>query len=106
MPDHLHLLVTLTSTHQLSDCIRLFKGPLTPLLRSQGAAWQPSFYDHRLRHEEELLPAFLYIFLNPYRAGLAAREAMWPGYYCSPQDWEWFSPLTGESLPEPEWLRD
>ncbi|MFZ5495155.1 MAG: hypothetical protein ACOZE5_07430 [Verrucomicrobiota bacterium] len=50
--------------------MRLFKGRLTPALRNHGLKWQEGFYDHQIRESEDLLPVFLYIYLNPYRAGL------------------------------------
>lgn len=53
MPDHVRLLVTLGSSTSLSSTMRLLKGRLTPLLRRHTAAWQQSFYDHRLRSEED-----------------------------------------------------
>jgi REP element-mobilizing transposase RayT len=104
MPDHLHLLATLGQTANLSAVVRLFKGRLTPLLRKHGAAWQQSFYDHCLNPEEDRLPVFLYIFLNPYRSELIPPDRKWPGYYCAEDDWLWFGPLTKESCPEPAWL--
>lgn len=88
MPDHFHLLATLGPAADLSRAIRGFKGPLAPELRARGLRWQPSFYDHRLRSEDELLPTFLYIFLNPYRAHLCATVEKWPWYFCAPEDWE------------------
>jgi REP element-mobilizing transposase RayT len=105
MPDHLHLLVTLVADTELSAAVRLFKGRLVPNLRSYGVGWQPSFYDHRLRPDDDRLPVFLYIFLNPYRAKLLPADQTWPGYYCATTDWTWFGDLTRESCPEPEWLR-
>ena len=105
MPDHFHLLATLGDRGDLSGAMRLFKGPLTPVLRQHGLRWQKNFYDHRLRSVDELLPTFLYIFLNPYRAGLVSVGEKWPCYYCAPEDWEWFGGMTNESLPFPEWLR-
>ena len=105
MPDHLHLLVTLGETTGLSAVVRLFKDRLTPLLRQHGAAWQQSFYDHCLLPEEDRLPVFLYIFLNPYRQQLIAPDQPWPGYHCAVEDWSWFGPLTRESCPEPAWLQ-
>jgi len=105
MPDHLHLLVSLGQTLDLSSVIRLFKGRMTPLLRQHQAAWQQSFYDHRLHPGEDLLPIFLYIFLNPYHKNLIPLDRPWPGYYCSTEDWNWFGPLTKENCPEPAWLR-
>lgn len=105
MPDHIHLLVTLGEKRGLSEAVRLFKGPLTPAVRNAQARWQPSFYDHRLRATEDLLPVFLYIFMNPYRANLCPANQGWAGYYCCAEDWAWFGLMTHESCPEPEWLQ-
>jgi REP element-mobilizing transposase RayT len=105
MPDHVHLLITLASNGDLSESVRLFKGRLTPALRGLNSRWQPSFYDHRLRNDEEVLPVFLYIYLNPYRTSLCHAKVKWPGYYCSPDDWLWFGALTNKDCPELEWLR-
>ena len=105
MPDHVHLLVTLGIQSSLADALRQLKGPLTPVLRRHDLSWQEDFYDHRLRSTDELLPTFLYIFLNPYRAGLITPEQTWPWYTCAPEDWEWFGGLTKESRPFVEWLK-
>jgi REP element-mobilizing transposase RayT len=105
MPDHIHLLITLSSQADLSNAVRLFKGRMTPTLRKTQAAWQPSFYDHRLGDDENVLPVFLYIFLNPYRDQLCAIDAKWPGYYCTEEDWTWFGEITKQDCPEPAWLR-
>jgi len=105
MPDHLHLLVTLLPPADLSAAVRSFKGRLTPAMRKVSAYWQNSFYDHRLRTSDDLLPIFLYVFLNPYRAKLCAQDQTWAGYWCAPDDWAWFGEMTRESCPEPEWLR-
>jgi len=105
MPDHLHLLVTLGPSANLSSAVRSFKGRMTPALRKVQAGWQDSFYDHRLRTMDDLLPVFLYIFLNPYRANLCTSDQIWPGYWCAPDDWAWFGEMPRESCPELEWLR-
>ena len=70
MPDHVHLLVAVGESTDLAGAVRLFKGRLTPVLRKGGLRWQKAYFDHRMRPEEDRLPVFLYIFLNPYRAGL------------------------------------
>ena len=70
MPDHLHLLVELKASINLSDAIRLFKGRTAALLRSHRLKWQRGYFDHCLRVSEDALPIFLYLFLNPYRANL------------------------------------
>ncbi len=106
MPDHIHVVATLTGERALSGVIRLFKGRLSPALRAAGLRWQPSFYDRAMRSGDDLLPVFLYIFLNPYRAGLAdCQREKWPYYFCAPDDWIWFGQLTSQDLPLPEWLR-
>jgi putative transposase len=104
MPDHLHLLITLGHAMGLSSVIRLLKGRMASTLRRHLAAWQPGFYDHRFQPGDDLLPVFLYIFLNPYRKNLISPDQIWCGYSCSPSDWVWFKTLTRESRPEPTWL--
>jgi len=104
MPDHIHLLVNLGPNTELSSAIRLYKGRLAGPLRSSGLRWERGCFDHRLRDKEDRLPAFLYVFLNPYRAKLISAGQRWPGYYCSAGDWTWFEPLTDSSRPFPEWL--
>jgi putative transposase len=105
MPDHVHLLISLGPAAELAACMRLFKGRVTPALRGIGMKWQEGFYEHRLREAEDLLPVFLYIFLNPYRAGLIPTDRTWPGYYCAPEDWKWFGAMTANAVPQPEWLK-
>lgn len=102
MPDHLHLLVDTDSG--LAGAVRLFKGRLSPVLRAAGLRWQSAYFDHRMRPEEDRLPVFRYIFLNPYRANLVAPTEKWPGCFCCPLDWAWFAPLTSDNCPFPEWL--
>jgi putative transposase len=104
MPDHVHLLVTLGLDEDLSGALRLFKGRSAPLLRAVGLRWQKGFFDRRMRDSEDLLSVFLYIYLNPNRAGLLKREETWPGYFCSENDWTWFGQLSGVDGPLPEWL--
>ncbi|MBI5767620.1 MAG: transposase [Verrucomicrobia bacterium] len=105
MPDHLHLLFTLGPNQELSEVLRLFKGRLTPALRHHDLSWQDGYYEHHMRPDEDRLPVFLYIFLNPYRAKLLQSSEKWPGYFCSTDDWNWFGPLTNSEVPFPEWLR-
>lgn len=105
MPDHIHLLVCLGAAGSLIECMRLMKGRLTPALRKHGLKWQEGFYEHQVRAAEDRLPIFLYIFLNPYRGNLISAEQSWLGYFCHPEDWDWFGDLTRESVPQPEWLR-
>ena len=104
MPDHVHLLVEISARSGLTAAVLLFKGRLVPILRGAVLRWQPAYFDHRLRPDEDRLPVFRYIFLNPYRANLLNFSEKWPGYYCCPLDWAWFAPLTDKDGPLPEWL--
>jgi len=58
----------LTFTHQ-------FKGKATNLSCDfgwQGKLWQPRYYDHIVRSDENLLAIAEYTLANPVRKGLAA----------------------------------
>ncbi len=105
MPDHVHLLVRLGDILPLAECVRLFKGRLSPSLRTCGLNWQAGFYEHRLRAPEDVRQVFFYVYLNPYRAHLLPETQVWSGYYCHADDWKWFGSMTCESTPQPEWLR-
>ena len=104
LPDHVHLLVMVSESTDLTAAVRLLKGRLAPRLRKSDLLWQQAYFDRRMRSQEDCLPVFLYIFLNPYRANLVRPGERWPGYYCAEEDWAWFGGLTNESLPLPEWL--
>lgn len=104
MRDHVHLLVVLGASMDLAVVMRLFKGRTAPMLRTAGMRWQRGYFDHRVRAEEKRLPVFLYIYLNPYRARLVDTAKKWPGYFCTPEDWAWFSPMTNQGCPFPGWL--
>jgi putative transposase len=81
MPDHLHLLVEgLSPTSDFLNFIKAFK------LRSSRAfagnhhatLWQDKFFDHILRKPDAYESVCLYIWMNPVRAGLAARLGDYP----------------------------
>ncbi len=104
MPDHVHLLVRLGAHSDLAAAMRLLKGRAAPILRAVGVRWQRAYFDHRMRPDEDCLPVFRYIYLNPYRAGLLKPHEKWPSYYCAPEDWRWLKELTDDECPFPEWL--
>ena len=83
MPDHLHFLVSprqdgisvLTFTDQ-------FKGKATNRSWTSGWSdklWQPRYYDHVVRTDEDLRAIAEYVLNNPVRQGLAEHT----------QDWLW-----------------
>lgn len=82
MPDHIHFLISpeidrasvLTYADQ-------FKGKTTNLswgLGWQGKLWQPRYYDHIVRADEDLWAIAEYIMENPVRKGLVSRPEDWP----------------------------
>jgi putative transposase len=75
MPDHLHLLIS-PKEGNLPDSISRWKSYTANRIKKLGhtsRCWQPSFYDHALRKEEEINSTAEYIVNNPVRAGLVNR---------------------------------
>ena len=74
MPDHLHWLMRLTGTRDLSVVVNTVTSfsarRINFLLRRRGPVWQKGFHDHAIRVEEDLIAAARYIVANPLRAGL------------------------------------
>ena len=73
MPDHVHLLLGVSSGASLGKIVGAWKSRCYQLRRFRGHEarfWQRSFYDHGLRTDEDLNAAALYILHNPVRAGL------------------------------------
>ena len=108
MPDHIHLLVILGQHLPLGKTIARLKSKTSALLRKFTAPldWERDFFDHHVRPDDDRLGIFLYIFLNPYRAGLSTRSERWPWYYCCEEDWAWFKAYLDAERPAPEWLKD
>jgi REP-associated tyrosine transposase len=82
MPDHLHLLLSLTNyPKKLQDWVSTFKRftakeifelyELRPL-------WQKNFYDRIVRQDESLLEMAKYIINNPVRKGIASNWELYP----------------------------
>ena len=75
MPDHFHGLLQLGENETtLSKVIGDLKGSSAKLinkkLNQKGKLWQPSFYDHALRSEENRTNIARYIVANPLRKKL------------------------------------
>ena len=104
MPDHLHLFVSLGERLPLSRCLQRLKAKTSAVLKSAALCWERGYFDHRMRPYDEVLPVFLYIYLNPYRAGLVPLGQPWAHYRCGAEDWAWFHTQLDHDLPVPEWL--
>ena len=82
LPDHLHWLVRLTGTRELSSSVSVVKSytsrRLNKMVDGTGPVWQRGYYDHALRDERSLQDIARYIVANPIRAGLANRFGDYP----------------------------
>ncbi len=82
MPDHLHWLLQLAESNNLSAVIKRFKGAsaraLNKKLGRRGSIWQRGFHDHALRHEEDIRQTARYIVANPLRAGIVDSIGTYP----------------------------
>ena len=81
MPDHFHLLARTPVGIRFDEFIRHFKqlsGFRLPREPGTVRVWQPSYWDHALRREEDLEATAKYIFDNPVRAGLVAEAGDYP----------------------------
>jgi len=75
MPDHLHALLSFPAAEQMAKVVRDWKRFVA---RQQGIAWQPGFFDHRLRSAASYMEKAGYIRMNPVRAGFIADASKWP----------------------------
>jgi len=79
MPDHLHVLAApRMDGASVLRFVDRFKGLSTSIswqLGWHGKLWQPRYYDHVLRSDEQLDRVCEYIVANPVRAGLAEDPA-------------------------------
>ena len=83
MPDHFHLVCVWTGqASSLSRTIAKYKTRIRRAIGWENLLWQENVFEHRLRPEEDFERYALYIFLNPYRAGLIQPGEQWDGYRC------------------------
>jgi putative transposase len=81
MPDHVHLHFTLGLRLRLGQVIGKFKS----IARNHGKAswqWQEDGFEHELRQNESIEDYALYVFMNPYRAGLIELSQKWDYWFC------------------------
>jgi putative transposase len=83
MPDHLHVLLSLTENYQesLQNWVSAFKRYTSKQVNELFGVkplWQKNFYDHVVRKDESLLKIAEYIVNNPVRKGLASDWQKYP----------------------------
>jgi len=81
MPDHLHALVE--GARVDSDFVRwtaMFKqqSAFAHLIKRRRRLWQPGYFEHVIRREEDYLGIAAYIVANPIRAGLCHELVDYP----------------------------
>jgi len=104
MPDRAHFLITLGQRLSLGRTVQRLKAKTAASLRLHVLRSERGLFDRQMRPEDDCLAVFLYIYLNPYRAGLITRKEQWPHYYCGPDDWNWFRSYLDQDISPPEWL--
>ena len=86
MPDHLHWMFKLTARTGLSELVKSIKGQSARRINffrnTVGPVWQPGYYDHCLRSDEDLLKNMRYIVANPLRAKLVSSLKNYPHWGC------------------------
>lgn len=86
MPDHLHWLFRLNYLADLSQAIGRIKGRSAKQINARRkeirTVWQPGFYDHCLRQDEEIKEVMRYIVANPLRAKIVQHLKDYPHWDC------------------------
>ena len=75
MPDHLHGIISFSTSPGMSKIIAFWKAYAA---RTLGVRWQRNYFDHRLRDEAEFAEKSSCIRMNPVRAGLCKNPDGWP----------------------------
>jgi REP element-mobilizing transposase RayT len=75
MPDHAHALLVFPPDSAMSNVIGAWK---SFLVRAHGVRWQPNYFDHRIRHDDEFGEKWHYIRRNPVVKNLCVKEDDWP----------------------------
>ncbi len=89
MPEHLHLLVSLSNEYNrsLQNWIAAFKRHTSKVARERFGIkplWQKNFHEHIVRKEESLLRTAEYILNNPVRRGIVPQWDVYP--FCGMPD--------------------
>ena len=104
MPDHAHVLFTLGARLDVGRCVSRWK-TIGQRMSGYAGDWQRDFWEHRVRDDESREEYGLYIFLNPYRAGLVKRSESWPWWWTpEPKTFRFTAMLDAHGAPPQEWL--
>ena len=83
MPDHVHWLLSVEPGISISRAVAGVKANSSRRLGEAGfvAPWQPGYYEHRVRTDDDLVAQARYLIANPLRAGLVARLSEYRWWY-------------------------
>jgi len=94
MPNHVHWLLRLADGSKLSSLMAATKGNASRGLQANAGLrlpiWQPGYYEHQIRADEDLRQQARYLIANPLRAGLVSRVVDYPYWWAI-----WASPPHG-----------
>ena len=79
LPEHLHALITMRDT--VDDYPRLWqdiKKGFTRRVGTRSSPWQPRYWEHTIRDQDDLQAHADYIHINPVKHGLVERAIDWP----------------------------
>ncbi|HOV88164.1 MAG TPA: transposase [Syntrophobacteraceae bacterium] len=85
MPDHIHFVARLLNTTlpSLMHSLKSFTANrINERLGRVGPLWEPQYYDHAVRSEDELRECVRYCLENPARKGLIKDFKAYPHWYC------------------------
>ncbi|HZO99007.1 MAG TPA: type ISP restriction/modification enzyme, partial [Terriglobia bacterium] len=87
MPNHVHAVLQPLPGYDLAGIIHSWKSfsskEANRVLGRSGEFWQPEYYDHLIRDEQDFVRQVEYVLTNPQRAGL--------------ENWKWVGSGTGVS---------
>lgn len=86
MPDHIHFVARLLSTSlpSLMHSLKSFtSNKINEQLGREGPLWEPQYFDHAVRTDEELKDRVNYCLQNPVRKGLVGGFDEYPHWYCA-----------------------
>lgn len=85
MPDHLHFVARLGNTNlpSLMHSLKSFTANrVNAVLGRKGPLWEPQYFDHAVRNEDDLMRVVRYCLENPARKGLVDDFRKYPHWYC------------------------
>jgi putative transposase len=86
MPDHIHFAACLQNTTlpSLMHSLKSYtSNEINDQLGREGLLWEPQYYDHAIRTEDELKERVNYCLQNPVRKGLVNHFKDYPHWYCA-----------------------